>query len=175
MAQRLYIKVDGENNYIGNPSLESNLRMVFRDHDFEQGPPEGYMLFERVPCPVLGVYETFENTIGEDLCAAYADHNGLSYEIVDGVYKDVWHTRDMTADEKLAKQTMVQSEFAAVNPTWTSWTFNETICDMEPPTPCPTDGNIYEWSESTLSWVQYPTDGQNYNWDYDNETWVLLT
>ena len=33
-----------------------------------------------------------------------------------------------------------------------SWTLNEETCLWEPPVPMPTDKQIYEWNESTLSW-----------------------
>jgi hypothetical protein len=34
-----------------------------------------------------------------------------------------------------------------------SWTLNETTCNWEPPTPCPTTEEEYRWDESTLNWV----------------------
>jgi hypothetical protein len=33
-----------------------------------------------------------------------------------------------------------------------SWTLNEETCQWEAPTEYPTDGGIYNWNESTLSW-----------------------
>jgi hypothetical protein len=33
-----------------------------------------------------------------------------------------------------------------------SWTLNEETCLWEPPTPKPTDDEIYQWNESTTSW-----------------------
>ena len=35
-----------------------------------------------------------------------------------------------------------------------SWTLNEDTCNWVPPTPYPTDGNIYSWDEDTQSWVE---------------------
>jgi len=35
-----------------------------------------------------------------------------------------------------------------------SWVLNETTCLWEAPTPMPTDGKMYSWSEDTLSWVE---------------------
>lgn len=37
---------------------------------------------------------------------------------------------------------------------YASWTLNEETCLWNPPTPCPTDGNMYQWDESTLTWSQ---------------------
>jgi len=33
-----------------------------------------------------------------------------------------------------------------------SWTLNETTCEWDAPSPYPTDGNVYYWDESSLSW-----------------------
>ena len=35
-----------------------------------------------------------------------------------------------------------------------SWLFNETTLDWDAPVPYPTDGKIYKWDESALSWVE---------------------
>ena len=151
MTERLYIKVDENNVHIGHPRFESNLRQVFPNHDFDFGPPAGYMSFIRVEPPEIGVYEMFEPTIGGNIALAFS-HNGLSYDIVDGVYKDVWHVRDMTTEEKTEKQNAVKAAFAESQPTWTSWTFNETTCQMEPPVAYPDDGAIYTWNEENQTW-----------------------
>lgn len=33
-----------------------------------------------------------------------------------------------------------------------SWLLNDDSCLWEPPVPCPTDGGMYAWNESTQSW-----------------------
>lgn len=43
--------------------------------------------------------------------------------------------------------------FIAPQP-YPSWTLNLETGKWEPPTPYPTDGNIYRWQEATLSWVE---------------------
>lgn len=35
-----------------------------------------------------------------------------------------------------------------------SWFLNMNTCDWDAPTPCPDDGKIYDWDETTLSWVE---------------------
>lgn len=35
-----------------------------------------------------------------------------------------------------------------------SWLLNTNTCQWVPPTPYPTDGNMYTWDEETLSWVK---------------------
>lgn len=151
MSDRLYIKVDENNVHIGHPRFENNLRKVFPDHDFDQGPPEGHMLFERSEPPRLGVYQKFDETIGGNIAIAF-DHNGLEYKIVDGVYKDVWHVLDMSDDEISAKQQARKEEWAS-NGDFASWVFDEEICDFVPPVAYPEDGQVYEWDEDTTSWV----------------------
>ena len=174
MTERLYIKVDENNVHIGHPRFESNMKQVFPNHDFDFGPPVGFMSFIRVEPPVLGVYEKFNETVGGNIALAFS-HNGLSYDIVDGVYKDVWHVLPMTDAEKLAKQNAVKTAFAAAHPTWASWSFNEDLCIMEPPVAVPNADNIYGWVESTQSWVIMPDDGQLYTWDETAETWTVVT
>lgn len=38
-----------------------------------------------------------------------------------------------------------------------SWTLNEDTAQWEAPTPYPTDGKIYYWSEDDLTWLEVPT------------------
>jgi hypothetical protein len=35
-----------------------------------------------------------------------------------------------------------------------SWLLNEDTCRWEPPTPYPSDGNVYNWDEATQTWVE---------------------
>ena len=35
-----------------------------------------------------------------------------------------------------------------------SWLLDTETCQWQPPTPYPSDGNLYTWDEETLSWVQ---------------------
>jgi hypothetical protein len=35
-----------------------------------------------------------------------------------------------------------------------SWILNESTWTWEPPTPCPNDGKMYTWNETTVSWVE---------------------
>ena len=38
-----------------------------------------------------------------------------------------------------------------------SWVLNEDTCLWESPTPYPDDGKIYNWDESTVSWIEVQT------------------
>lgn len=38
---------------------------------------------------------------------------------------------------------------------YASWGLNEETCLWEAPTPYPQDGNIYNWDENTLTWIEF--------------------
>jgi len=35
-----------------------------------------------------------------------------------------------------------------------SWVLNEQTCQWEAPVPMPTDGKMYSWDETTLTWIE---------------------
>lgn len=119
-----------------HPILESNFKRAFPDIDVNNLPPE-FAEFERVKKPDLGVYEVYE---------------GLTYEWVDGVVKDVHNIRQLTNEEKTEKQNQVKADWAETG--FPSWIFNEETCNFDPPIPYPEDDsiNVYDWNEETLSW-----------------------
>lgn len=83
----LYIET--ENGATKNhPAFEDNLIQAFGLIPAQWEP------FTRVERPIPGVYQVLENQE-----AVYAK--------VDGVWTDVWTVRDMTAEEKAAKQQAV--------------------------------------------------------------------
>ena len=47
---------------------------------------------------------------------------------------------------------IIRNAFIPPKP-YASWILNEDTCQWESPVAYPTDGNIYNWSEETLSWV----------------------
>lgn len=47
----------------------------------------------------------------------------------------------------------VLDAFIAPKP-YPSWLLNTNTCQWVPPTPYPSDGNLYTWDESTQSWVR---------------------
>ena len=131
----LYIRLKNGQPF-EHPILGNNFREVFPDVDVNN-LPDWAIRFERIPQPVIGVYEKNQQ---------------VTYQIIDGVCKDVWTCEQMTDEEKLAKQNAVKDKWAA-GPNFASWTFNETTCVFEPPVSYPTDGKIYRWDEETTSWV----------------------
>jgi hypothetical protein len=106
---------------------------IFEDN-FRQAFPA---VFERVAAPEVGTYQIYE---------------GVTYEPVGGVYKDVHKIRDMALAEVAAKQQAVKDAWA-IEPNWASWVFNEKTCFYDPPILMPDDGAWYAWNEETTSWT----------------------
>jgi hypothetical protein len=129
-VMELFIQIRDNQPY-EHPILADNFRQAFPQIDTNHLPAE-FARFYRVPPPNAGVYEVVDGPV---------------YQWVDGVVKDVWSVRPMTAEEKQAKisAAMAQQPFP-------SWVFNEESCSFTPPVPYPTDGNAYQWDESTTSW-----------------------
>lgn len=132
----LYIRIkDGAP--FEHPILGDNFRQAFPDVDTNNLPPE-FASFTRIEPPVEGVYEVYV---------------GVEYQLLeDGSYKDVHTLRDMTAEEKTAKQDAVKADWEGNG--FGSWIFNEDTCSFGPPEPYPEDGKSYVWDEDSLSWVE---------------------
>ena len=127
----LYIET--ENGHPKNhPAFEDNLLQAFGNI------PENWKPFERVQRQEIGTYEVFESEQPE-------------YQLINGVYKDVWVMRPMTAEEIKTKK---EDAIAAWNSHFPSWVFNEDKCTYEPPLPYPQDGKQYYWDEPTINWVE---------------------
>jgi hypothetical protein len=95
----LFIRiVDGKP--VNHPIVKENLLMAFPDVDLDT--TSDFMLFERVAMPQLEKYQV---------------HVGTTYELIDGVYKDVHEVRDMTQEEKDAKDAAFAAWLEANPPT----------------------------------------------------------
>lgn len=134
----LYIQTEN-GNAINHPAFEDNLMAAFNGI-----VPPNWEKFIRVERPIPTVYQVL---VSEE----------SSYELVDGVWTDVWALRDMTSDEITAKQQAEKDMWLALpnRENFTAWTFNEDTCQYEPPIPRPTDGKIYRWNGITNSWVEF--------------------
>jgi len=160
----LYIET--ENGEIKNhPAFEDNLIQVFGSI------PAHWEPFTRVERPILGVYE---------LMTA----NEPTYEKVNGIWTDIWHKRDMTAEEKTAKQQAVitvfnEQEYAS---NWSAWTLDEATCQMVPPIlpPEPIEGVTVFWCGADNNWKEVPaypaalTDEKQYKFDFLAWQWVEI-
>ena len=135
----LFIKIkDGEP--FEHPIIGDNFRQAFPHIDTNDLHPE-FARFERVEPPTVGVYEA---------------HEGVTYEKLGDVYKDVHHVRHMTAEEITIKQNEAKALWAENG--YPSWIFDEETCCFMPPIPRPIDGIIYRWDEPTTSWVELTTE-----------------
>jgi hypothetical protein len=131
----LFIRVrDGQP--FEHPIFGDNFRAAFPDVDTNNLPAD-FARFVRVEAPAIGAYEKNQT---------------VSYQLVNGVYSDVFSIEQMTAEEIAAKQQAVKDAWAANG--FASWVFNEATCSFEAPIPRPTDGKFYHWSEPTTSWVE---------------------
>jgi hypothetical protein len=157
----LYIET--ENGEIKNhPAFEDNLIQAFGEI------PTHWETFIRVERPVLGVYELMTS-------------EEPTYEKVNGVWTDVWHKRDMTEEEKTAKQQIVITSFNKLEyaSNWSAWVFDEATCTMIPPIPRPEliEGKIVFWCGADLNWKEasnYPIDGKQYKFDFFAWQWVEI-
>lgn len=160
---KLYIETkDGKTK--NHPALESNLIEAFGVI------PESWEQFNRVEQPLLGVYELLESEVS-------------TYKKVDNIWKDVWTVRQMTQDEKQAKQQNVVDEFnsrpQAEN--WSAWTLDEETCTMQPPISRPelneekmNSGIFTFWCGADNNWKDTPVkpEGQNYSFDFIEWVWI---
>lgn len=119
-----------------HPIFGDNFRQAFPDVDIDNLPPE-FSRFVRVPMPKIGVYEVYE---------------GVTYERSGDVFTDVHHVRQMTYEEKLAKQNSVKDSWAANG--LSSWVFDEETCRFYAPKPYPNDGKLYQWDEALIDWIE---------------------
>ena len=134
----LYIRIVNGKPF-EHPILGDNFRQAFPDVDVNNLPPE-FARFVRVAPPSIGVYETLN----------------VAYELVDGVYTDVYQVAPMTEQQKTDLQNAVKADWAANGP-YPSWVFNEDVCGFYAPVAMPIDSKRYRWDESTISWVEVPT------------------
>jgi hypothetical protein len=154
----LYIET--ENGASKNhPALENNLIQAFGLI------PAHWEPFTRVERP-NGVYQVLES-------------ENVVYAKVDGVWTDVWAVREMTAEEKTAKQQAVITAFndrpQAEN--WSAWTLDEATCTMVPPIPRPTEVEGVLWCGADNNWKAAPArpvDNNQYKFDFLTWQWVAV-
>lgn len=162
----LYIET--ENGVTKNhPAFGDNLMQAFG------AIPEHWEPFTRVERPTPGIYQLMES-------------DEPVYAKVDGVWTDVWSLRDMTAEEKAAKQQAVRDEFNARDQAenWSTWTLDEATCTMIPPIARPepdtdkiSQGIMTFWSGADNAWKDTPArpvDENQYKFDFLAWEWVQV-
>lgn len=157
----LYIET--ENGQIKNhPAFEDNLIQAFG------AIPAHWEPFTRIERPVPSMYQILES-------------DEPVYAKVDGVWTDVWTVRDMTAEEKAAKQQVVIDAFNAREQAenWSAWTLDEATCTMVPPIPrpAPVEGVLVFWCGADNNWKEAPArpvDDNQYKFDFIAWQWVQV-
>jgi hypothetical protein len=162
----LYIEI--ENGQPKNsPAFEDNLIKAFGFI------PPHWEPFIRVKPPKLNVYEV---VAGEN----------STYEKINGVWTDVWVVREMTAEEKTAKQQGIIDSFNLREQisNWSTWTLDEATCQMVPPIPRPEldsvkiEAGIYTfWCGADANWKESPArpvDNNQYKFDFFAWQWVQV-
>lgn len=162
----LYIET--ENGTTKNhPAFEDNLIQAFGE------VPTNWETFIRVEQPIPSIYQILES-------------DNPTYSKVDGVWTDVWSLRDMTNEEKLAKQQAVIDELNAREDAsnWSTWVFDEATCTMRPPIPRPDPdqtklnvGVFTFWCGADNNWKDTPnkpTDENQYKFDFLTWQWVQV-
>ena len=154
----LYIQIKN-NAPVNHPAFEENLIQAFGS------VPDNWKRFVRVEMPTPSVYEVLVD-------------NEPTYQMVDGVWMDVWATRTMTTEEKLAKQEITKNLWAQREylSNFTAWVFDEALCEFVPPTPQPSTG-VYRWSGPDNAWKETPpkpTNDKAYNFDFFAWQWVQV-
>ena len=156
----LYIEI--ENGVTKNhPALEDNLIQAFGS------VPAHWEPFTRVERP-NGVYQVLES-------------EEVVYAKVDGVWTDVWSVRELTTEEKTAKQQAVITAFNSQDQAsnWSAWTLDEATCTMVPPIPRPepVEGKLVMWCGADANWKEapaYPVDDNQYKFDFLAWQWVQV-
>lgn len=133
---KLYIQIEN-GQPVNHPALEENLMQAFNVI------PDNWIAFERIERPQIGVYDLFDQDYPE-------------YQLVDGIYKDVWLIRPMNELEKTAKQQVVKDRWDSLpnRENFTAWVFDEVTCSYIPPVPRPDDGKLYKWDGTVNNWVE---------------------
>lgn len=155
----LYIET--ENGAAKNhPAFEDNLIQAFGLI------PTHWEPFIRIEPPVPGIYQAMGS-------------QEPVYVKVDGVWTDVWTARDLTAEEKTAKQQAVIDAFnirdQASN--WSTWALDEATCTMQPPIPRPepVEGKIVFWCGADANWKEAPARPEGeYKFDFFAWVWVAV-
>lgn len=163
----LYIQIENE-QAVNHPAFEDNLLQAFGEI------PISWQPFIRVERPILNVYQILNS-------------DEPTYQKIDGVWTDFWSIREMTNEEKIIVQDFVKSNFnnreQAEN--WSSWTLDETTCEMIPPIPRPiadatkiAAGIMTFWCGAKNNWKDTPIkpiDDKQYKFDFFNWQWVEVT
>lgn len=154
---KCYIKVEN-GQAVGHPVLEENLLQV------HGCIPDGW--------ESLALTDT--TTLPRHPLKHYEDTP--IYQLIDGVWTQVWVQVDNTPEEIAAYVKEFQGYLlnSTYGDNFTAWVFNYTTAKFEAPVPKPTDGS-YRWHGPSNSFKETPpkpTDGKNYRFNFYTWDWV---
>jgi len=157
------LRIETENGQPKNhPAFEGNILQAFGTI------PAHWETFIRVERPVLTPYQV----MGSDQPV---------YQKVNDVWTDVWDLREISAEEKTAKQQAVITAFNSREQAenWSAWTLDEATCTMQPPIPRPEpiEGVLVMWCGADNNWKEAPArpvDSNQYKFDFIAWQWVAL-
>jgi hypothetical protein len=165
------------NLYIETENGQTKNHPAYKEHLIQAFGqiPEQWEPFVRVEEPVLEEHQVF-------------DEPRVTYEKINGVWTDVFHIRDMTTEEKIAKKQKLISECRLAwasypeSENFSAWVLNEELMQHEPPIPRPAadqaklDAGIYTlWCGADNNWKDAPVKPVNeaeYTFDFYAWTWV---
>lgn len=145
---------------VNHPAYDFNLIQAYGQI------PDGWAMFRRVEKPSSNIYQVFVN-------------EEPTYQQVNGVWTEVWDIRDMTAEEKTARQQNMKDMFFAREQAsnWSAWVLDEATCTMQPPIPRPEqiEGKTVFWCGADSNWKEAParpSDAGQYKFDFFAWQWV---
>jgi len=146
---------------VNHPAFEDNLLQAFG------AIPSHWEPFNRIERPVPSVYEILESDMP-------------AYQKLNSVWTDVWPLRNMTAEEKIAKQQAVITAFNSLEQAenWATWALDEATCTMQPPIPrpAPIQGVTVFWCGADNNWKEAPTRPEGkYKFDFFAWQWLEVT
>lgn len=124
---RLFIRIqDGQP--FEHPILEDNFKQAFPHIDADN-LPNGFADFVRVAPPIVGVFELLDT----------------AYQMVNGVWTDVYTISQMTAEQKADKIAQAYAELPD------GWSLNEETLRASPP-PSP-EGDYWVFDLNANAWI----------------------
>jgi len=157
----LYIETE-DGAVKNHPAFEENLMQAFGRI------PEHWEPFVRVERPILTPYQV----LGSEKPV---------YRKINGTWTDIWDLREMSAEEKAAKQKELRDAFFSQDQAenWSAWALDEATCEMVPPIPPPdpVEGRIVFWCGADANWKEAPArpiDDNQYKFDFLAWEWVKV-
>lgn len=87
------------------------------------------------------------------------EHKGIQfcYQLLGGNWVQTSYNGNFRKNYAGIGYTYDRGRDAFISPKpYNSWILNESTCRWEAPTPYPSDGQMYNWDEETMSWVLMP-------------------